>query len=95
MKNFMIFLILILVAATFLAITNPASEDFVNWGVQKMQSEAETDFERLLEGTVGEELLKLRTSRTNYVIFSLFNVESADQNVKYLGIMNLFFQLSN
>jgi len=95
MKNFLIFLILILVAATFLAITNPTNEDFVNWGVQKMQSEAETDFERLLEGTVGEELLKLRTSRTNYVILSIFNVESADENIKYLGIMNLFLQITN
>jgi hypothetical protein len=95
MKNFMILLILILVAATFLAITNPTSEDFVNWGVQKMQSEAETDFERLLEGTVGEELLKLRTSRTNYVIFSVFNVESADENIKYLGIVNIFFKISS
>jgi hypothetical protein len=84
-----------LVAATFLAITNPTSEDFVNWGVQKMQSEAETDFERLLEGTVGEELLKLRTSRTNYVIFSVFNVESADENIKYLGIVNIFFKISS
>ncbi|MCF8001242.1 MAG: DUF4359 domain-containing protein [Halanaerobiales bacterium] len=95
MKNFMIFLILVLVAASFLAITNPTNEDFVNWGVQKMQSDAETDFERILEGTVGEQLLKLRTSRSNYVIFSVFNVESADETIKYLGIVNLFFQISN
>lgn len=95
MKNFMIVLILILVAATFLAITNPSSDDFVNWGVQKMQSETETDFEKILEGTVGEQLLKLRTTRTNYVIFSVFNVESSDENIKYLGIVNQFFQISN
>lgn len=95
MKNFMIFLILILVAATFLAITNPTNDDFVNWGVQKMQSEAETDFERILEGTVGEQVLKLRTSRTNYVVFSIFNVENNDETIKYLGIVNQFFQISN
>lgn len=95
MKNFMIFLILIIVAATFLAITNPTNDDFVNWGVQKMQSEAESDFERILEGTVGEQLLKVRTSRTNYIIFSIFKVESNDENIKYLGIVNMFFQISN
>ncbi|MFO7816019.1 MAG: DUF4359 domain-containing protein [Halanaerobiales bacterium] len=95
MKNLMIFLILIFVVATFLTITNPTEDQFINWGTEKMQSEAETDFEKALEGVVGEQILKLRTSRTNYVIFSIYSVESTDQNIKYLGIMSRFFQISN
>jgi len=95
MKNFMIFLILIIVAATFMAITNPSKEEFINWGVQEMQSESETEFEKIIEGVVGEQVLKVQTTRRNYVVLSIFTVDSGDRNVKYMGVIGQFFQISN
>jgi len=53
MKNFMIFLILILVAATFLAITNPTKDEFISWGVEEIQSQSETELEKIIEVVVG------------------------------------------
>lgn len=95
MKNLMIFLILIIVAATFLTITNPNQEEFINWGVQQLQADSETDFEKILEGVIGEQVLRVKTTRTNYVIFSIYSVENAGESVKYLGIIDQFFQLGN
>ncbi len=94
MKNFMIFLILVLVAATFLAITNPNKDEFISWGVQEMQADSETDFEKILEGVVGEQVLKVKTTRKNYVIFSIYTVDNDGDNVKYIGIIEQFFQLN-
>ncbi|MDZ7672155.1 MAG: DUF4359 domain-containing protein [Halanaerobiales bacterium] len=95
MKNFMVFLILIIVLATFLAITNPNQEDFISWGVEQLQEDSETDLGKILEGVIGEQVLRVKTSRTNYVIFSIFSVENSGESAKYLGIVNQFFRLGN
>lgn len=91
----MIFLILLVVLATFLTITNPTKDDFLEWGVQKMQAESETDFEKILEGVVGEQVLNVNTTRKNYVILSIYTVDSGDDIIKYLGIIDQFFPISN
>ncbi|MGM0444952.1 MAG: hypothetical protein ACQEQH_00965 [Bacillota bacterium] len=95
MKNLMVFLILIIVLATFLAITNPNQEEFISWGVEQLQADSETELEKILEGTIGEQVLRAKTSRTNYVIFSIFSVENAGESAKYLGIVNQFFKLGD
>ena len=94
MKNFLIFLILILVAATFLAITNPTKDEFISWGVQEMQAESETDLEKIIEGVVGEQVLKVKSTRENYVIFSIFTVDSGEEDIRYIGILEQFFQIN-
>lgn len=95
MKNFLIFLILIIVVSTLLVVTNPTKEEFVNWGVQKMQAESDTNFEKILEGIVGEQVLDLRTTRKSYLIFSIYSVAGGEDRIKYIGIIKQFFQLSN
>lgn len=95
MKNLMVFLILIIVLATFLAITNPNQEEFISWGVEQLQADSENELEKILEGTLGEQVLRTKTSRTNYVIFSIFSVENAGESAKYLGIVNQFFRLGD
>jgi hypothetical protein len=91
----MVFLILIIVLATFLAITNPNQEGFISWGVEQLQEDSETDLGKILEGVIGEQVLRVKTSRTNYVIFSIFSVENSGESAKYLGIVNQFFRLGN
>ena len=95
MKNFMIFLILILVAATFLAITNPTKDEFISWGVEEIQSQSATELEKIIEGVVGREVLELKTTRTNYVVYSIYTVDNGQDNMRYLGIINQFIRLSN
>lgn len=95
MKNFFIFLILIIVVATFLVVTNPTKEEFISWGIQEIQEESETNLEKILEGTVGEQILESRTTRKSYIIFSIYSVESGEENIKYMGIIKKFFQLNN
>jgi hypothetical protein len=91
----MIFLILILVAATFLAITNPTKDEFISWGVEEMQSQSETELEKIIEGVVGREVLELKTSRTNYVVYSIYTVDNGQDKMRYLGIISQFFRLGN
>jgi len=91
----MIFLILILVAATFLSITNPDKNDFLDWGVEQLQSDSQSDLEKIWEDVVGEQVLKAKTVRQNYVIFSIYEVDSGESVVKYLGIVDHFFKLSD
>jgi len=91
----MIFLILILVAATFLSITNPNKDDFLDWGVEQLQSDSQTDLEKIWEDVVGEQVLKAKTVRQNYVVFSIYEVDSKESVVRYLGIVDHFFKLSN
>ncbi|MCF8008769.1 MAG: DUF4359 domain-containing protein [Halanaerobiales bacterium] len=95
MKNFMIFLILIFIVATFLAITNPTKDDFISWGVEQIRAESETDFEKILGGVVGEQVLKINTTRINYVVFSIYKVDNDDDNARYIGIIDKFLQLNN
>lgn len=91
----MIFLILILVAATFLSITNPNKDDFLDWGIEQLQSDSQTDLEKIWEDVVGEQVLKAKTVRQNYVIFSIYEVDSKESVVRYLGIVDHFIKLGN
>lgn len=95
MKSFLIFLILIIVVFTFLVVTNPTKEEFISWGIQKMQAESETNFEKILEGIVGEQVLEAKTTRKSYLIFSIYSVASGEESIKYIGIIKNFFQLGS
>jgi len=93
MKKTLIILIIILAVLLAAAVTNPAREEFINWGVAEIRSEAESDIERIFEGAIAAPMLELQTNVDDYVFFSIFTLEKSDSELNYLGIFNNFFAL--
>ncbi len=94
MKNGLIIFVIVLAVLLTAAITNPSREDFINWGVAEIRSEAESNIERIFGGAVAAPMLELQTDVNDYVFFSIFTLEKSDSEVKYLGVFNNFFTLS-
>jgi len=94
MKKILIVLVMILAVLVAAAVTNPSREAFINWGVAEIRSQAESDVERIFGGAVAAPMLELQTDVDDYVFFSIFTLEKPESEVKYLGIFNNFFSLS-
>jgi hypothetical protein len=93
-QKLLITVIIILIILISAAITNPTREEFINWGVAEIKSEAETDIERIFGGAVAAPMLELQTKADDFVFFTIFVLEKSDSEVKYLGIFNNFFALN-
>ena len=93
MKKVLIILVIVLAVLLTAAVTNPSREEFINWGVAEIRSEAESDIERIFGGAIAAPMLELQTDVQDYVFFSIFTLEKSDSEVKYLGIFNIFFTL--
>ncbi|CCU77778.1 hypothetical protein HSACCH_00155 [Halanaerobium saccharolyticum subsp. saccharolyticum DSM 6643] len=93
MQKFLIVLVVIFVILLSAAVTNPSREEFINWGVVEIRSQAENDIERIFGGAVAAPMLELQTELDDYVFFTIFTLEKSDSEVKYLGIFNSFFAL--
>ncbi|RAK07107.1 hypothetical protein C8C77_11837 [Halanaerobium saccharolyticum] len=94
MRKPIIITIVVLALLLLAAVTNPSRDEFINWGVAEIRSEAESDLERIFGGAVAAPMLELQTEVNDYVFFSIFTLEKSDSEVKYLGIFNSFFTLS-
>lgn len=94
MKNGLIIFVIVLAVLLTAAITNPSREDFINWGVAEIRSEAESNIERIFGGAVAAPMLELQTDVNDYVFFSIFTLKKSDSEVEYLGVFNNFFTLS-
>lgn len=95
MKKGLIILVLLLTILVAAAVTNPSREEFINWGVAEIRSQAENDIERIFGGAVAAPMLELQTAVDDYVFFSIFTLEKSESEVKYVGIFNNFFVLSD
>lgn len=93
MKNVLISLVIILVLLVGAAVTNPSREEFINWGVAEIRSQAESDIERIFGGAVAAPMLELQTEVDDYVFFSIFTLQKSESEVKYLGVFNNIFSL--
>lgn len=95
MKNGLIIFVIVLAVLLSAAVTNPSREEFINWGVAEIRDDAESDIERIFGGAVAAPMLELQTEDDDYVFFSIFTLEKSDSEVRYLGIFNNFFALSD
>lgn len=94
MKKGLIVFVIVLAVLLTAAVTNPSKEEFINWGVAEIRSDAESDIERIFGGAVAAPMLELQTGVNDYVFFSIFTLEKSDGEIKYLGVFNNFFTLS-
>lgn len=93
MKKTLVILVIVFAVLLTAAVTNPSREEFINWGVAEIRSQAESDIERIFGGAVAAPMLELQTNVQDYVFFSIFTLEKSDSEVKYLGLFNNFFSL--
>jgi len=83
--------LVILVTAT---VTNPTREEFINWGVAEIRGQADSDIERVFGGAVAAPMLEVQTEMKDYVFFTIFTLQKAESEFKYLGVFNTFFDLN-
>ncbi|SFL38528.1 hypothetical protein [Halanaerobium salsuginis] len=90
MKRGSSLLLIILILLVFAAVMNPTREEFIDWGVNEIQNQAENDFTRVLGGAVAGPMLEMQTEAHDYVFFSTFSLQKADREITYLGVFNTF-----
>ncbi|MGM0602970.1 MAG: hypothetical protein ACQESS_06615 [Bacillota bacterium] len=95
MKKILIITVIILFILLAAAVSNPSKEEFVNWGAEQIQSNAESEIERIFGGALAEPVLEMQTDVRDNIFYSIFTLKKSDREIKYLGIFNKFFQLSN
>ncbi|MFW6000993.1 MAG: hypothetical protein ACOCQE_01370 [Halanaerobium sp.] len=93
MRNILIVIIIIMAVLLAGALTNPSREEFINWGIEEIRSESESDFERIFGGAFAGPILEMQTEAKDYVFFSIFTVKKSDNELKYIGIFNNFISL--
>ena len=94
MKKLLVITIIILIVLLSAALTNPSRSQFIDWSVEEITSEAESELQRTFEGALSRPILELQTNQSDYVFFSIFTIEKAESKNSYLGIFNNFFNLN-
>jgi hypothetical protein len=86
-----IIVLAILLTAT---VTNPSREEFINWGIAEIRGQADNDIERIFGGAVAAPMLEVQTTMKDYVFFTVFTVQKAKEEYRYLGVFNTFFNIN-
>jgi hypothetical protein len=86
-----IIVLAILLTAT---VTNPSREEFINWGIAEIRGQADNDIERIFGGAVAAPMLEVQTAMKDYVFFTVFTVQKAEEEYRYLGVFNTFFNIN-
>ncbi len=89
--KFLITIVLILLLALGMAMTNPDKDDFVNWAVEEFQENSDSGLEALLGGVIGRPVLTIATTREDYFIFSIYRVANTEEEAVFLGVFKKFF----
>lgn len=96
MKDKKTFLIILILLAIILIITNPTKQDYVDWAKQQVVNNSNTGFEKAIVYLIGDNILNDVTTTKNFVIFSLFET-NIDETHNYItiGILKNFISLNN
>ncbi|MFW6035001.1 MAG: hypothetical protein ACOCRZ_01965 [Halothermotrichaceae bacterium] len=87
-------IIILLILATVLQATNPTEEQFVDWAYSRSKENADTELEKILGTVVGKPVLMMATTRDDYYVYSIFTVDKAEKEAKFVGIFNnIFFKI--
>lgn|SRR5690554_1039925 len=84
-------LLVIVLLALVLFVSNPEKNHFVDWAVRRAERQSQTELESFLGGFVGRPLLNVATTRENYYFFSLFKVNVGGEENIFLGFFRYIF----
>ncbi|MFW5996014.1 MAG: hypothetical protein ACOCQB_01980 [Halanaerobiaceae bacterium] len=71
-----------------LVVTNPATEDFASWAIEK-DNQDNSPLARAITSAVGEPFVRGMTDRNNYLLFSIFEY----RETKTVGILGVFITI--
>ena len=91
MNRYLRILLIIVLLAVILFISNPEKNHFIDWAVKKAERQSSSALESFLGGVVGRPLLNVATSRDNYYLFSIFRVEKGTEDSIFLGFFRYVF----
>ncbi|MFP4015774.1 MAG: hypothetical protein ACLFUI_01965 [Halanaerobiales bacterium] len=89
-KNVNIIIIMLLVAI-LLILTNPTKDQFISWAVNQAENNADSEVERIFGDVIGRPVLEISTSRNSYLLFSIFTIDKGDNQGVFLGFMRYIF----
>ncbi|NLM96420.1 MAG: DUF4359 domain-containing protein, partial [Halanaerobiaceae bacterium] len=69
MRKFISIIIIILLLAVILVLTNPDKENFIDWAVKKAADSSDTEVEKFFGDVLGRPLLSATSTRENYIFF--------------------------
>ncbi|MFP4661582.1 MAG: hypothetical protein ACLFPF_05275 [Halanaerobiales bacterium] len=91
MRKTISIIIVVLLIAILLILTNPSKDQFINWAMAQAENNANSEVERILGDVIGRSVLELSTSRNSYLLFSTFTIDKGDNQGVFLGIMRFVF----
>lgn len=95
MVKFMGIVIVILLVALAMILTNPDKESFVNWAAKEIEQNSTSALEEFLGGIIAKPVLYMATTRQDYRFFSIYSIEKQGKESQFMGIFNTFFKLRN
>lgn len=93
MKKKIILSILILLLFTAI-ITNPNKNDYVAWCKESSMNKSEDILSYGLLSVFGNSIYTTTTKSSNYYLFSIYETNIVDNEIKVLGIFNKFIPIS-
>lgn len=84
-------IIIVLLVAILLVVTNPTEQQFIDWALKKADNNAESKIEELLGNVIGRPVLQLSTTRKDFLLFSIFTVDKGDNHGIFLGLLKYIF----
>ncbi|MFW6022409.1 MAG: hypothetical protein ACOCQW_02695 [Halanaerobiaceae bacterium] len=91
MKKTVNVLIVLLLVVILLVLTNPSEEDFLDWSMQQLEQESQSELEELLEGVIGRPVLQMATEKQDYLLFSIFTINKGGNSAVYIGFLRYIF----
>lgn len=86
-----ILVVVLIIAIMYLA--NPTTDDFASWIRGEIMKEAQ-GFELIIGARLTESLIKLATTRDDYLICSVYTLSIPGEQTRFIGFFKrLFFRL--
>lgn len=91
MRRLLNIFIIVLLLVVLLVVTNPTEEQFIDWAVKQAENNSDTKIGKLLGGVLGRPILKMSTTRKDYLLFSIFRIDKGNDQGIFLGFFKYIF----
>src|SRR5690554_1973235 len=87
MRRLISIIIILLLLVVLLVMTNPDKENFIDWAVNKAVESSDSEVENFFGDVLGKPLLNATSSRKDYKLFSIFKIDTFNEERVYLGLL--------
>jgi hypothetical protein len=96
MKSIRGLLAIFIVAIIFvlMAVTNPSKNAYDDWAKAQLSSETNNSLAKGVIELIGAPIIDQATTKSNYILFSLFQTSYQGNTIKTIGLFNNFILIS-